>query len=646
MKQFRNGFSFLLLIGVLSCASAASEQPKPIDYFAPMEMPATLMEFISSTNLLDLNEARMRKLEEMFFNSTNNEKSNDIRVGNSYFEQEEFPNSINWVNNKNKEWLFIQQNSDSKKNEENWDILKKGINRYSGMRRKNGLVYLKLDTTQNSSLNATFYCENAIINYGIELPFVLPGYGKNASDYQQVKFQEAVTLITSRLNALSEILVAPALQLYKPSEKLLSEEVRLFGLMKFWSEVKYNFAFFHQVPNLNWEWELQKYIPKVKAATSNADYFKVMQALCATLEDGHTNVYIPSYLHASYSSPPIKFKNINDTIYVTNIDKKLSAQIPLGAEVIAVDGQKTIDYLENKVNPYISSSTKHILKAIAAKDLLKGEINTEVTITIKAPNQIPRTIKLTRNQKDVKWLKKSINYPISSFEKLENNIAYVGLNTFRRTKIVEQFESYVEEIMQAEALIIDLRNNGGGNSSNGYEILKYFSKKPFLTSKWATREHRPAYKAWGSAYKNKSDDALSDFELKIKNSFLDKHWYFAAPDTIFSDKKQVFDKPVIVLIGSNTESAAEDFLVASSKFANFTTMGSATVGSTGQPLHIKLPGGGAARICTKMDTYPDGKEFVGFGIQPKVAIKETITQLLNEEDEVLAAAIKYLNQKK
>ncbi len=36
-----------------------------------------------------------------------------------------------------------------------------------------------------------------------------------------------------------------------------------------------------------------------------------------------------------------------------------------------------------------------------------------------------------------------------------------------------------------------------------------------------------------------------------------------------------------------------------------------------------VPGGGGAAICTKWDTYPDGREFVGVGVIPDVEVYPT-----------------------
>ncbi|WP_315818881.1 S41 family peptidase [Paraflavitalea speifideaquila] len=83
--------------------------------------------------------------------------------------------------------------------------------------------------------------------------------------------------------------------------------------------------------------------------------------------------------------------------------------------------------------------------------------------------------------------------------------------------------------------------------------------------------------------------------------------------------------PLVVLIGNNTASAAEDFLIALDDLkGRATVIGERTYGSTGQPLMFDLPGGGSARVCTKRDTYSDGREFVGYGVKPDIEVKRTV----------------------
>jgi C-terminal processing protease CtpA/Prc len=75
---------------------------------------------------------------------------------------------------------------------------------------------------------------------------------------------------------------------------------------------------------------------------------------------------------------------------------------------------------------------------------------------------------------------------------------------------------------------------------------------------------------------------------------------------------------------------------------NVTLVGEPTTGSTGMPLSIALPGGGSARIVTKHDTYPDGREFLGVGIQPDVFVEPTVADLMAGRDGMLEEALMVL----
>ena len=121
--------------------------------------------------------------------------------------------------------------------------------------------------------------------------------------------------------------------------------------------------------------------------------------------------------------------------------------------------------------------------------------------------------------------------------------------------------------------------------------------------------------------------------------------YEQAPTAIQPDPQRQYRKPVLVLTSAATFSAAEDFAVAFDSMQRGTMVGEPTGGSTGQPLFIKLPGGGTARICTKQDAYPDGRAFVGVGVQPQHIVKPTVDGLRAGRDEVLEAALATLQAK-
>jgi hypothetical protein len=47
---------------------------------------------------------------------------------------------------------------------------------------------------------------------------------------------------------------------------------KIYGISNFWKEVSYNFAYFDQVPELDWDKAFEEYIPKVLETKSTFEY--------------------------------------------------------------------------------------------------------------------------------------------------------------------------------------------------------------------------------------------------------------------------------------------------------------------------------------------------------------------------------------
>ena len=57
-----------------------------------------------------------------------------------------------------------------------------------------------------------------------------------------------------------------------------------------------------------------------------------------------------------------------------------------------------------------------------------------------------------------------------------------------------------------------------------------------------------------------------------------------------------------------------------------------------------LPGGGTGRVCSKRDSYPDGRSFVGAGIHPQLRVSPRVADLQAGRDTVLEAALDLLRR--
>ncbi|MEO0734913.1 MAG: S41 family peptidase, partial [Bacteroidota bacterium] len=331
-----------------------------------------------------------------------------------------------------------------------------------------------------------------------------------------------------------------------------------------------------------------------------------------------------------------------------NVDSVLADQIPLGSRIVSVGGQPAEAYVAEHIHPYLAAGGTHVLARYGTHEILQGPTDQQVTFTIRTPTDEERTLTLDRDRTsaDFTWAKKAPRRALSSFKMLDEETGYLALNSFGNGDIVAEFKSYLPELRKCSSLVIDLRQNGGGNSGNGYRILEYFLAEPVVTSAWRTREARAAFRAWGKPYENEDPQLLGEWNAANRQEYLGERWYVSAPDTLQPvSVAERLSIPVAVLVSNYTASAAEDFLVAADPVEQFTYVGEPSYGSTGQPLMLSLPGGGNGRVCTKRDTYADGREFVGPGVAVDVTSKQSVADYLADKDVVLERALSVLRGK-
>ncbi|MGS2740351.1 S41 family peptidase [Sinomicrobium sp. M5D2P17] len=424
-------------------------------------------------------------------------------------------------------------------------------------------------------------------------------------------------------------------------------------MSKFWQEVNYNFVYLDKIDREAWEEEYKKLITEVQETENDYEYYRLLQKFCAMLKDGHTNVNFPKILYGSillntyFGEYRIFLSNIDGKAIITRVNASKKEVLPIGTEIVKVNGMETKEYIKEHVAPYISSSTEHILKDWSIRLMLRAPEGTGFHLEFRLPDGSSKSLRLTHTKTEEKEVYPPFEeHELLDFKWLENDIAYVALNSFSDAKIDTLFTEKLPELYKAKKLVIDLRNNGGGSTSIGTKILQYLTNDTLLYgSKTQSRLHIPSFKAWGkwTEAKDTVNNAWAKQEyLSYHDAFY--HDFPYEPDTVKLKEKRIV-VPTVLLIGHNTASAAEDFLIYADNQQHMVKIGEPTFGSTGQPLLFDLPGGGSARVCTKKDTYPDGREFVGYGIQPDITVKKTLSDYLKNKDPALEEAIRYLNRK-
>lgn len=637
-----------LLVGCKHHDEPANSGSVHFDFFKVMSPSADLATYMCATPWLTNSE-----ITPDFVNVLNDDgyflmsdDADSVRVGSHYAHLPGKEGLHSYVGPHNLFWLDYINPPSKTAADSSWRKVSGAIGWYSGTDTGRGQVYFPVDSIHNASLNATFASGKSIINVGFELPFVLHHDIFSMGPNEQKIYKATEIKLEHVLKVLIHHLTSADDQIYAALNEPLSAQDRIFGFTQFWTEVKYNFAFFNQVPELDWNHVLYQTLPKLQSRQSNDEYYRTLEEVCALLHDGHTDITPPAYIENQLDYPAVTLSPIEGNPIVINVSVPLEKDLPIGSKIIEVDGTDVNSLLKERVFPYISASTEYIAVDKGIRDLLEGPEGSKVDITVMRPDGSKEMVPLIRNRStlNVHWVNPTPERGLLDFRKLSNGLAYVALNRFNNPHIDDLFNSYADSILSCKALIIDLRYNGGGNSGVGYNIVGHFTDKPFQTSSWKSPTHTAAYKAWGSFIAGRPDSTLSPSDLEHKEDFLGNRWYYEPAGTWGPSKGSVIRMPIVLLIGHETASAAEDFVVAMDQLGIAKKIGSNTFGSTGQPLTIRLPGGGSARICTKRDTYANGKEFVGYGIAPDFRVEETVDDLIHHRDPVLAYAINYLEK--
>ncbi|MGZ5255753.1 MAG: S41 family peptidase [Flavitalea sp.] len=413
------------------------------------------------------------------------------------------------------------------------------------------------------------------------------------------------------------ILLFTIISVIKAQEKSgnsLSDADKVFGLSQVWSEVKYNFVYFDKI-QLDWDSLYNATLPSVLKTTSTQSYYDELRRFIAHAKDGHTSVWYPSsFYRKEYVPAPVKTDLVQGKVFITGILNDTVSQngIEPGMEILKVDGMDVHEYAAKNIRPFEGASTKQGMNFyLYSAYLLNGPIDKAVKLTLKDKNGKTRDYEIPR-----RLVKKQES--LIQFKTIENNIGLLTITGFTASDFNKQFDELYSRILETKSLIIDLRENTGGNGAQGEYMLKHFLKTGYKDPAISSRQYNPLMKVWGF-----NTGSLFTIIPGTNQPFKDR---------------TIYEKPIVLLISNKTGSAAEDFAMLFDQVKRGEMIGQLTSGSTGQPMISTLPGGGTLRICVRKDTYPDGKEFVGVGIQPTVLIEQNITSLFKGEDAVLKTA--------
>ena len=181
-----------------------------------------------------------------------------------------------------------------------------------------------------------------------------------------------------------------------------SIEQKIWILMQVWAEVRFNFVYFDQVPDIDWDKETKNAIPKILASENIVQYYQILQELVALLNDGHTLIMPPREEIELLDHPALELQMIKNKIIITRTGDSegiTEQDIIPGLEVIEINGVSAHEYLDKNILRYYSGGTKHWGDAFGLTRFLEGPKNSIIKLKLRKIDGSSKNVELIRNSK-------------------------------------------------------------------------------------------------------------------------------------------------------------------------------------------------------------------------------------------------------
>lgn len=231
--------------------------------------------------------------------------------------------------------------------------------------------------------------------------------------------------------------------------------------------------------------------------------------------------------------------------------------------------------------------------------LIKGEEGTKVELTVYRNKE--------KKEFTTTAIRRKIQAKTVTTKMLEDNIGYLAISEFDSVTL-DQYKEGLKSLSDQgmKKLIVDLRNNPGGNLDTVTDILDLMLPKGI------------------SVYMEDKGGNKKEFK---------------------TDEENKFDKPLVVLVNGNSASASEIYAGAIQDFKTGTIIGTTTYGKGVVQQIFDLKDGTSVKLTIAEYFTPKGRNINKKGITPDVECEYQENEKSPEADNQLDKAIEYIKEK-
>ena len=191
----------------------------------------------------------------------------------------------------------------------------------------------------------------------------------------------------------------------------------------------------------------------------------------------------------------------------------------------------------------------------------------------------------------------------------DGEIGYMYVGSFESAVSGNNMAYILRSFSECKGLIVDVRNNGGGNLDYAEMLASTFFYESCTVGSW---QHKS-----GTAH----DDFSPLKERRIDKDAMPSKWL----------------RPVVVLCNRHTYSAANYFVNAMRYADNCLIIGGLSGGGGGMPMSYELPNGWIVRFSSIRMFDKEGNSIEG-GIEPHL----TVNQQSEDKDDLIETAVKLI----
>lgn len=254
------------------------------------------------------------------------------------------------------------------------------------------------------------------------------------------------------------------------------------------------------------------------------------------------------------------------------------------------------------------------------------------------------------------WMEFALINKQLSCKILMPGLAYMGLPSFglKETEM-DKIRVFIKEIktLDSLSLIIDVRNNNGGESDRVLELFSYIAQDTFSPYLYAKVNKKEKYNFEHTLnYAGITDDIFPEYDSMdgAKGFYLFPQNIHPFTDTNFK-KTKAFTPRIYVLTNEHTFSAATEFAILVRKYRRGIIIGretgsNASFTNASKFLDLRLPNSGIViqipLVKTVYDEVSKTDSLYGRGVIPDYTIPISIEELSNSKGDIILKYAEYL----